>query len=305
MEDTKALANIGLQRLFRSQHATITRAQALGAGATAHFVKARIGDGSWIACHRGVYRLAGAARSANQAMMAAVLAAGPPAAASHESAAWLWGLLEREPDVPTITVPKVSHPRLRRVQVYRSGDFQPERIRVRDGVPCTDPLRTLIDVGGLADPSPLQHLIDRGLSRRLVTVEGLLEESARLRRRGRRGPATIAAVLGQRGFVGVPDPSVLESRLLRLLDHHGLRPDGVEIVTGSEGQYRIDVQVRPRIVAEVDGYSYHWSPEHKQRDEQRRNRIVLDGNTLLVFTWLDVVRRPDEVAAEIRAAIAA
>ena len=47
--------------------------------------------GELVRLDRGVFRLAGTASSDLQVLLAAVLAAGEGAVASHRAAAWLWG----------------------------------------------------------------------------------------------------------------------------------------------------------------------------------------------------------------------
>jgi len=61
------------------------------------------------------------------------------------------------------------------------------------------------------------------------------------------------------------------------------------------------VVVDCRLSIEVDGYVWHFSPEHQRRDHARRNQLIRAGWTLLVYTWRDVLEQPDRVAAEITA----
>jgi very-short-patch-repair endonuclease len=46
------------------------------------------------------------------------------------------------------------------------------------------------------------------------------------------------------------------------------------------------------------------TPEHFQRDRRRQNRLIAAGWTVLRFTWWDLTERPDDVLAQIRAAVA-
>jgi hypothetical protein len=105
-------------------------------------------------------------------------------------------------------------------------------------------------------------------------------------------------------MVGAPHPSVLESRLLRLLAAAGIVPLGTEVVTHG-GRYRLDVLVAAGVAVEVDGFRYHHSPEAKTADERRRNRIRLAGTFLLVYTWWDVAHDRRRIVREVTAAVAA
>jgi very-short-patch-repair endonuclease len=75
---------------------------------------------------------------------------------------------------------------------------------------------------------------------------------------------------------------------------------------GPDGEYRLDYAIPDAKVAlEVDGYVWHFSPEHKRSDEARRRRLVLEGWRRLVYTWVDVMREPAGLAREYLAAIRA
>jgi very-short-patch-repair endonuclease len=59
-----------------------------------------------------------------------------------------------------------------------------------------------------------------------------------------------------------------------------------------------------KLVVELDGRAFHVTPEHFQRDRRRQNRLIAAGWTVLRFTWWDLTERPDDVLAQIRAAVA-
>ena len=139
----------------------------------------------------------------------------------------------------------------------------------------------------------LSDLLDRGLALRLVTLPSVLAELRRLSRPGRPGPARVRDVIAERGMTGAPHPSVLESRMLRIFLRHRLPVPAVEIVAGPDGEYRLDFAYPPvKLAIEVDGYVWHFTPEHQHRDHQRRNDLQAAGWHTLVFTWLDVTRQP-------------
>jgi hypothetical protein len=123
-----------------------------------------------------------------------------------------------------------------------------------------------------------------------------------LGRRGRPGAGLLRRLLRERGFIGVPSPSVLESKTQRLFSRYHLPVPESELTTGDDGEYRLDfAYVDIRLAIEVDGYVWHFSPQHKRRDEARRNALVLQGWQILVYTWRDVTEDPARVAAEIAA----
>ena len=60
----------------------------------------------------------------------------------------------------------------------------------------------------------------------------------------------------------------------------------------------------PGVILEVAGHAYHWSPEQRRYDEERRNRLTLGGNVVLAYTWRDITADPLRVLDEIREALA-
>jgi very-short-patch-repair endonuclease len=160
-----------------------------------------------------------------------------------------------------------------------------------------------VDLAAHIEPALLDEAIDGGLAVRLVTVEGLLAEAVRLARPGRSGPAQLTGRLEERGFAGAPAPSVLESRALRLLVASSIRVENCEVVVKGTG-YRLDIQLEGGLFVEVDGYSYHWSPEQKRYDDARRNKLRLMGFEILVYDWQTVTKHGRQMAEEIRVALA-
>jgi hypothetical protein len=290
---------------FRRQHGLVTRADALAAGLTPRQIRYRVASGRWIQVSPGVYRHPAHPVTPEQRILAAVLAAGPAAAASHQSAAYLWGLLEwgEIEGRPAVSVAAPAHPRAYGFEVHRVTDLDWSRVRTWKGIECTDPLWTLGDLGGAVDGSLVDRAIDRGLAKRLVTVAGLQAEAARRSKSGRRGIGVLRERLERRGFVGAPHPSVLESRTLAFLARYGIPVAGCEVVVGPEGEYRIDFSLVPPVMLEMDGYVWHFSPEHMARDNNRRNALRVSGVELYVSDWLGLRREGPGLARTLRQAI--
>lgn len=293
-----------LQLRFASQHGLVSREQLRLLGVSSAVEAERVRRGEWQRAGAKVVRLAGSPRTPAQRLMAACLEIGPSAVASHQSAAWLWGLLP-EPRRHAVTVARqVWFARPAGVDVHRLSDL-PARGALRQGIACTDPVRTVIDLAAVCTTDALDAAVDGGLAAKVFTVVALEREMDRLARKGRRGVGALRRALRRRGFIGAPYPSVLESRVLRLLHQHGIEPVGVEVRLGEGGRYRVDTLLDPSVVMEVDGYAYHSSPEQKAEDERRRGRLRLDGFFVLVYTWLDVTRDGGRVVHEAHRALAA
>ncbi len=293
-----------LAAIFRAQHGLIHRDQALRLGLSRAQIERKLATGEWEIVHRGVYRLRSVPPTFEQCALGACLAAGPQAVASHESAAWLWDLTGRTPPrVPCVTVPRPAHPRLSNAVVHRSRDLDPARTVFHRNVPCTDPIRTLVDLAAVTGPALITGAVDRALARGLLSTEAITAEIDRRASKGRAGIRALSHILSDRGLVGVPEPSVLEADALRLFAKWGIAVQSREVRSGPDGRYRIDFVLTPPVAVEVDGYAYHWSPEAKARDEARRNQLRLSGIFLLVYTWRDIRFEPARVGREVTAAL--
>ena len=283
-----------LRARARAQHGLVTRSDLRLLGVTAAEARHQRATGEWEVAGPGVHRLAGSPRTPHQELLAACFACGPSGVASHQSAAWMWGLLDRCPDRHAVTVVRAGRTTLRRVDLHRPVDY-PAQVVSLSNIPCTNPLRTLVDLAAVCHADTLDAAIDRALAKKLLTVEGIQAELRRLARRGRRGVAAVRSSLDRRGLIGAPHPSVLESRTLRLLRQHRIEPLACEVKLGPGGRYRVDIRLAARVLMEVDGFAYHADPEQVAEDKRRRTRLRLDGFIVLDYTWRDIVLDPRRV----------
>jgi hypothetical protein len=292
----------------RSQDGLVTLAQACSAGLSARGARHRVEDGRWERAQAGVFRVATAPRSWTQDLLAACLAAGPGAVASHRAAAALWQLEGISAGWLELTVSRPRCHRLPGVIVHRSTDLDRASMILRSGVPATDPARTLVDLGAVVRPKRVGAALDSALSRRLVTLSGLRARLDGVGRRGRRGAGVLRALLDECSDAAGLAESTLETRFLRLCRDHGL-PEPVpqhEVMVGGRLIGRLDFAFPAVDLAiEVDGYESHASLAAFQHDRARQNDLVAAGWTVLRFTWDDVVRRPERVTTAVRRVLGA
>lgn len=287
-----------IDRRARGQYGLITWAQLLDAGVPASSIGRLVERGALIRVFPGVYRVAGAPVTWHQRQLAAVLAAGSDAAASHRAGAHLWDLWDGEPHVE-ISVPRRQSLRLPGVIVHRTRD--PMRIHNRKGIPVTTPMRVVIDIGAVVSADVVETVLDRAEVSRLLSVATVEWELAAVARPGRRGSGALRTVLDRRALLETPPDGMLEPRFARLLKQAGLAPAVFQFPVG---KYEVDFAYPELMIAiEVDGYGPHASRRAFQSDRDRQNVLVGRGWMVLRFTWADVVRRPDHVARVIRSAI--
>lgn len=291
-------------RLAATQHGLISRAWLVGAGVSPSMIQRWLAAGRLQAVRRGVYRAAGAPETWEQRMLAAVLAAGPGAVASHRSAGRLWGILES--DALDLSVPAGRRLQIDGVMIHRMADLAAASSVRRRGIPTTDPMRVLVDLGKVVGAAELEDALDRALERKLLGVEGVERAMERLARRGRTGVGLLRQVLDERALGTDRPDSLMEPRMARLLRAHGLPPAAFQHVVRDDGRFvaKVDFAYPAiRLAIEVDGRLAHASPRQFQRDLERQNELVTLGWTVIRFTWHDVVRRPAHVASVVKAAI--
>lgn len=285
--------------LMEAQHGLIARRQALALGLSPDRVRGMTERGLWTIDQRGVYGSAGAPRTPERAILAAVLAAGPDAMASHRSAAYLWDLIDAEA-FAEITVPRRAGPSPRRTVVHRIADVDDAVRSVRRGVPVTNPLRTLVDLGSVLAMSDLRSAVHAAVARHLVTYSALEAELDRLGKPGRHGVGPLRRVVTER-FDRRRAPSVLEARTDRVIAMANIPAPEVERIAGPDGEYRTDYRWRDvLLILEVKGFAAHGSPEASAADIERELAIAeADGYQIISADWALVTRRPRRLARQL------
>jgi len=292
----------GLAAIAQRQLGLITHDQAMQL-ITYRMIERLLGSGRWERVHRGVYRVAGAPVTYEQRVVAACLAAGAESAASHRSAAWIWGLLDEEPDVVEIAVPRPLHHRLRNVVVHRATDLERADTTLRRGISVTNPMRTLVDLAAVAPVGTVAHALHRALSTRLAAFDATEAALERVARKGRRGVRVFRKLLDEQR--DNPRPAgVFEAKFSSLARGFALPTAVPELdVLADDGTWiaRVDFAYpEAKLFIELDGLETHGSGPALQRDLARQNALVDAGWQPLRYTWADLTRRQPAVAAEVR-----
>lgn len=304
--DDQARLRVAVAARARRQYGLVERSDLLAEGMESRAVTRALHSGRLEPMQAGAYRVAGTPGSWEQSVLAAVLAAGGDAVASHRSAARLWGLVDPDDDAVEISVRRARAPTPRSTIVHRSGDLADRWCTRRGAIPVTNPLRVLVDLGAVAPRWQVADALERALVVRLVSLAAVEWARAAHARPGRSGTGVLGKVLDARALGRRPPDSVLEARMGTLLQRHML-PMPVfqhEVRDGARVVARVDFAYPDRMLAiEVDGLSAHASADALQRDLARQNALVALGWKVLRYTWPDVVRRPASVAAAIRSVL--
>jgi very-short-patch-repair endonuclease len=166
------------------------------------------------------------------------------------------------------------------------------------GLPVTALPLTVLDAAAALGNDSGRALVDRALQRRMSFAE---LHAAYCRSLGRHGSPWLGRLLQQAADQACSQAERVLHRLLRRARIVGWVAN-YKVVAGVE--YILDVAVvEHRLAIEVDGWAWHSDIDRFTYDRHRQNALVLEGWTVLRFTWHDLTARPEAVIAQIRAAL--
>jgi very-short-patch-repair endonuclease len=300
MVDERALAAIAAL-----QDGLFGRADCRSAGMSNKVLARRVKQEQYLERHPGVFQAATSPWTFQAQERAALMAAGPLAMLSHDSAALRWKLLTDIKDAEVwITLP-FKHPylRLEGVNVVRSRHVKGIR-RSREGWPLSQPARTWVDLGRSRTAEQLEGALATGLQRKIMTLAEInraLDQSHH-----KAGTELVRQVLPHFDEAWESSLSAQFARLM-LAAAISLVP-GHKIRDRSSGDILAILDfadVERRIAFEVDGWYYHGSKIQQQADKKRDRMLLRLGWVTVRFTTDDILHHPERVVAEVRALLMA
>jgi hypothetical protein len=293
---TPAVADRRLAELAGRQHGVVARWQLEPLGVSAQMIKSRLARGSLHLLHRGVYDVGHRALSAEGRSMAAVLAFGPEAVLSHQSAGQLWKIVPQFAIEPEVTRPGFARGRPG-IVVHRSP-LPDDETTIVDGIPVTSVPRTLVDLAGLGDERRLERAWNEMEVRELrdrLSVAAVLA-----RHPGRRGTAPLRRLIDGKPLVGITR-NELEEGFLALVDRFGLpRPRMNAHLALREKFYEVDcLWERQRVVVELDGHAVHGTRAAFEEDRERDRILLAEGFRVTRVTYRQMQETPAAVAADL------
>jgi hypothetical protein len=232
--------------------------------------------------------------------MSATLAYSPNGLLSHRSAAALWGIHDSAGARADITLPGRGARARGGIEVHTSLTLTDADKASHDGIPCTSPARTLVDLGDVADRRTLQRAVDQAEVLRLFDLRAVEDALGRAGRR--RGVGVLGAVLAD--YTG---PALtrqeLEERFLGFCRAASLpEPEVNAWISLEDGvAYKADFLWREAgLVAETDGYRFHSGRRAFEHDRMRDQRLTLAGFTVVRLTWRQLTQEPDRVLATVK-----
>jgi very-short-patch-repair endonuclease len=284
---------VRVRKIAEAQEGVIGRAQLEECGLSGGEISRWVAQARLIRVLPAVYALGHTRLSWRGRLFAALLYAGRESALSHETAAYLWKLVEHRGD---------------RVHVSCAGSRRSagfvvmHRPRVvdsteREGLKLTTASRTLVDIS----PGCPDYDLRKSLSR--ADFHGLLDPDSLNAQMGK--GVDGSGVLRQAIEKHMPELartlSPLEDKLLLLCEQRRLPlPEPNVRIEG----HLVDALWREaRLIVEVDGRANHSSPSQRRSDSERDEELRAGGYEVLRYRWHDITHEPSRVAREIRATL--
>lgn len=288
--------------IARRQRGAVSRAQALGIGASDPALQRRVRSGRWQRVAPGVYVVAGAPPSWMLDVWIAYLAVGPPATVTHETALRLHGIADLPAYPITLTLPHGRRQRVPGAFVHQIDDLRPHRVTSVAGLPVSRPERAVVEIAATTGQERLAQVLDDVVAAKQASyaqVAACLHEVARP---GKPGAAKLAGLLDARGDGHVPPQSRLEEALFTALAAGGLPPPRRQFPLPGRGAVEGLVDAAypdARLIVEADGRRWHTRMSDLRRDHQRDVEAARAGWLTLRFVYEQIVHAPGEVSAAV------
>jgi len=280
--------------LVRWQHGVVARPQLRDLGYSDEAIEYRIERGRLRPVFRGVYAVGRPEVSRLGRWMAAVLACGPDAALSHESAAALMQIRRYQlQSAIEVSVPLSHSGRTPGLRVHR------RKARLTIGryhrIPVTSPIDTIVDLAARLGRDDVEAMANEADKLDLVDVETLRAALDTLEPRP--GLAFLRATLDRRTFVYTD--TALERAFVSIALRAGLP---LPLTQRYANSYRVDfIWPDLGLIVEADGLRYHRTPAQQAQDRLRDQTHTAAVLTTLRFTHGQIRYEPEHVERILRA----
>ena len=289
-----------MAQLATRQHAVVSLRQLRALGISKDAIAHRVRTGRLHRLHPGVYLVGHRLRMRHSLHMAAVLAC-EGAILSHRSAAVLHGLVGTPSGPVDVMVARGGGHRFRGIRVHVTRALHPTEVAVDEGIPCTGPARTLVDLAAVLDRRRLRRALERSIELRIL--DGRAMDSALGRANGRRGTGVLRELLADLHGEPAPVKNELERLFLELVREAGLP---LPVVNARVGPYEADFHwPAARLIVETDGRQTHDTPHQFEEDRRRDLELALASWRVVRISWRQVTHEPESVVALLRSLLAA
>lgn len=168
-----------------------------------------------------------------------------------------------------------------------------------DGIPATNPSRTIFDLARSLDVPALRAVVDEA-RRRGHRLDPPLSELLD-RYRGRPGARVLRALLSEMEANDGVTRSAFEAAFLPFVRSIGLPAPAVNhrVRCGNE-TYLLDIAwPRLKLAVELDGHRFHSSRAQLERDKRRDRKLGMVGYRVIRVTWTQFQRGREELAGDL------
>ena len=283
-------------------HGLISRPAASKLGISRAAWYRAIASGQFEQLYPSVARVPGTPSTFEQRSLAAVWATGPDAMTSHRTSASLWDVDRPEDDpLDVMIASRRRHSLPEGVVIHRPRDLLDLRPVIRRGVPTTNPMRMLLDLGAV-DPESVFDAMITVMSTKAASPSAIRSALVRHSRRGRSGTTSLRKALERWLGEQLPPDSMLEAVMSDLIRNYGLPPMQFHpIVAG----YEVDFLVQgTNIIVECDGWATHGLDRDQfEFDRIRDADLTAEGFVTARATWRQLTNQPAKAAARIQRVI--
>jgi hypothetical protein len=291
--------DIAVAELATRQAGAFARWQLEGLGADDAIIRRRRRARRWLdAGQAGVYLLAGAPPSADQALWIAWLAAGPDCVVGFETAAERHGLSPIPVGRLTLIDRHGRHHRLTGVVVHQLDDVLDHHIEVLAGLPTTTVDRTIVDLAAVCSAARLERILEGAVNGGRTTEARVASTLGEIARRGKPGIGKLGRALDDRSPGEPIGESELERMLLRAVFRAGNPPPVPQFPHPGRhpGRGRVDFAYpEAKVILEADGRRWHQRIADLRRDRARDNEAARAGWVTLRFMHEELRSDPEDV----------
>lgn len=289
------------------QHGVFSRVQALHYGLTERQVDWRVESGRWERVQPQSYRAAGTPLTRSARLFAAVLAvdvARRTVAVSHSTAAALHGVKRCASDrVIELSVTGTALPLLWDVTVHRTSGIADCDLHGFGRLSATSGARTVVDLVQPVDLVEAVAIADEAVGARATGAAWLHRRACALAN-GRRNVSYLAKVTR---------PGA-EGEFRSWLERHGAGTFRAGHLP--EPRWNVPIRVAGRLlgvadtvwdpvplILQLDGPAFHDHAEGRDKDRKQDRSYAAAGYTVLRAGYWEIVRTPEAVVADVRAAL--
>lgn len=278
------------------QHGVVSTSQLLAIGLSRTAIGVRVRNGRLHPVHRGVYAVGHGALPLKSRFMAATLACAPAGALGYRSNGAHWAFMSWDDShLIEVTVPGSAPRRHPGLRIHRTRLLDPRDVTTREGIRCTTPARTLLDLADELPDKSLRRAVRQAQAMHLTNVRQIADVLTRAN--GRQGASRLAALIADGPM---PTRSDLEDIVLDLIMQAGLRRPEINRRLG-----RVYPDLRwpdKQLTVECDGATWHSGKLALQDDSERQARLEADGERVLRVTWQQATSQPQQTLKRLVAA---